>query len=70
MENLNLFPRNLEVGMFYAKRFMEKVIVLDLIIIYLTWKNSSNFKKYVQNCFYNLLALCMSYSRLHANTFK
>ena len=41
MENLNLFPRNLEVGMFYAKRFMEKVIVLDLILIRLTWKNSS-----------------------------
>ena len=52
MENLNLFPQNLKVGTFYAKRFMEKVIVLDLIIIYLTWKNSSNFKKFVQGCFY------------------
>ena len=67
MENLNLFPRNLEVGMFYAKKFMEKVIVLDLIIIYLTWKNSSNFKKFVQDCFYNYAWVTQDFMPIHAN---
>ena len=53
--------------MFYAKRFMEKVIVLDLIIIYLTWKNSSNFKKFVQDCFYNYAWVTQDFMPIHAN---
>ena len=53
--------------MFYAKRFMEKVIVLDLIIIYLTWKNSSNFKKFVQDCFYKYAWVTQDFMPIHAN---
>ena len=44
MENLNLFHRNFKVGMFYVKRFMEEVIVLDLTLIHPTWNRIVKIK--------------------------